>query len=142
MSVTTPATDPAVDLDNATRRFAKATAAYMVGLEAAVGSLSTLTTGIHGFDYAVTVSHADKPHILPLLADLTFDIESAFGVTIKTLVMAGAVAKKNAGTRDLGAGEVRIKKASIRFAGGSVVKTSPGTAVIRYDILSARRELT
>jgi len=88
MTATTAAADPRVEIENATHRFAQATAAYMVRLEGILGSLKTLATGSHGFDYAVNVSHAEKPRILPLLADLTFDIESEFGVTIKTLAVA------------------------------------------------------
>lgn len=84
------ALDPAVEIDYACQRYADATAAYMVRLQRIVGSLETLTTGSHGFDYAVSVSHTDKLRIMPLLADLTFQIESEFGATIKTLANARA----------------------------------------------------
>jgi hypothetical protein len=92
MTATTAAADARVEIENATHRFAQATAAYMVRLEGILGSLKTLSMGSHGFDYAVNVSHSEKPRILPLLADLTFDIESEFGVTIKTLAVAQSLA--------------------------------------------------
>jgi hypothetical protein len=40
MSATTAAADPRVEIENATHRFAQATAAYMVRLEGILGSLN------------------------------------------------------------------------------------------------------
>ncbi len=40
--------------------------------------------------YAVTVSHKDKPDLLPRLWDLTYDIETEFGVKITTLAVCGS----------------------------------------------------
>ena len=80
--------DIAQEVDKARVRLAEATVAYIVRLNAIV-DITTLTTGAHGYDYAVTVSHEDKPALLPQLADLTFEIETAFGVKITTLAVAG-----------------------------------------------------
>jgi hypothetical protein len=77
----------AEEVEKVSNRLAKATAAYMTRLKDVV-DITTLTTGAHGYDYAVSVSQAAKPRILPLLADLTFEIESEFGVTIRTLAVA------------------------------------------------------
>lgn len=68
-------------------RLTEATAAYIVRLKD-IADISTLTTGLYGFDYAVTVSPRDKPDLLPRLADLTFDIQSEYGVVIKTLAVS------------------------------------------------------
>ena len=88
MTVTPRPLDPAVELDVTICRIGKATAEYMVRLENILGSLKTLTTGAHGFDYSVSVTPGEDLRIIPLLADLTFDIESEFGVTIRTLTNA------------------------------------------------------
>ena len=77
------------EIDKARGRLAAATADYIVRL-AAIADITTLTTGAHGFDYAVTVSHEDKPDLLPRLADLTYDIETEFGVQITTLAVCGS----------------------------------------------------
>jgi hypothetical protein len=88
--------DPAVVIDDACARYAEATAAYMVRLQRIVGSLETLTTGAHGFDYAVSVTTTEKLRTMPLLADLTFEIESEYGAVIKTLANARADLARNA----------------------------------------------
>jgi 23S rRNA A2030 N6-methylase RlmJ len=90
------ALDPAVVIDDACARYAEVTATYMVRLQRIVGSLETLTTGAHGFDYAVSVTTAEKLRIMPLLADLTFEIESEYGAVIKTLANACADVDRNA----------------------------------------------
>jgi hypothetical protein len=84
------ATDFAEEVDRARARLAAATAEYVVRL-AKIADITTLTTGAHGFDYAVTVSHKEKPDLLLLLADLTYDIETEFGVQITTLALAGSL---------------------------------------------------
>jgi hypothetical protein len=90
VTVTPITIDPAVEVHIAAQRIAEATAAYIVRLKGIVGSLDTLTTAAHGFDFAVTVDHADKLRILPLLAELTFDIETEFGVGIRTFAISGS----------------------------------------------------
>lgn len=87
MTVTIPTPEVAEEVQKVAQSLASATAAYIVRLKDIV-DVATLTLGAHGYDYAVTVSHADKPDILPLLADLTFDIEAEYGVTIRTLAVA------------------------------------------------------
>lgn len=82
-------TADAEDPDRIRNRFANATAAYIARLKD-IADISTLTPGIHDFDYAITVSAAEKPRVLPLLADLTFDIESEYGVAITTLAVTGS----------------------------------------------------
>ncbi len=82
--------DIAQELDRARARLATATAEYIVRL-AKIVDITTLTTGAHGFDYAVTVSHSDKPGLLLRLADLTYEIETEFGVQITTLAVAGSL---------------------------------------------------
>jgi hypothetical protein len=77
------------DPDRIRSRFANATAAYIARLKD-IADITTLTPGIYDFDYAVTVSAAEKPQLLPLLADLTFDIESEYGVAITTLAVTGS----------------------------------------------------
>ncbi len=89
----TPGYDVGEEIERVGHRLAKATAAYMVRLKD-IADITTLTTGSHGYDYAVTVSHADKPALLPLLSDLTFDIEAEYGVAITTLAVAGGLGKK------------------------------------------------
>ncbi|MEA2665021.1 MAG: hypothetical protein QOI11_1965 [Candidatus Eremiobacteraeota bacterium] len=79
----------AQEIEKAQYRLAKATAEYIVRL-AAIADITTLTTGDHGFDYAVTVSHKDKLDLLPRLSDLTYDIETEFGVKITTLAVCGS----------------------------------------------------
>jgi hypothetical protein len=93
MTITTTDGDVAEEVEKAGSRLARATAAYMTRLKD-IADITTLTTGAHGYDYAVTVSHADKPEVLVGLADLTFEIESQFGVTIRTLAVAGSLGKK------------------------------------------------
>ena len=94
----TPGREVSEEIEKAGNRIARATAAYVARLKDIV-DITTLTTGIHGFDYAVTVSHAEKPALLPLLSDLTFDIEAEFGVTIRTLAVArGRGVKKALGS--------------------------------------------
>ena len=90
---TTTDGEVAEELERAGNRLAKATAEYMTRLKD-IADITTLTVGAHGYDYAVTVSHADKPDVLAHLADLTFEIESQFGVTIRTLAVAGSLDKK------------------------------------------------
>jgi hypothetical protein len=80
--------EPAFEIYLATCRYAEATAAYMVRLEEIVGSLKTLTTGSHGFDYLVSVSQTDLLRIQALLSELTFDTDTEFGVTIRTRAVA------------------------------------------------------
>jgi hypothetical protein len=65
-----------------------ATAAYMARLKD-IADLDTLRIGMHGFDYAITVRQEEKLALLPLLADLTMDIEDEFGVKITTLAQVG-----------------------------------------------------
>lgn len=93
MTVTDVRGDAAEEVEKAASRLTRATPAYIARLKD-IADIATLSRGSHGFDYAVTVSHADKPRILPLLADLTFEIENEFGVKITTLAVAtGPVAK-------------------------------------------------
>ena len=70
----------------AAHQIAEATVEYIARLNELV-DIRTLTTGAYGFDFAVGVRSADKLALLPQLADLTFDIESQFGVSIKTLAV-------------------------------------------------------
>jgi hypothetical protein len=76
------------EIDKARTRLAAATAEYIVRL-ATIADVTTLTTGAHGFDYAVTVSPKDKPDVLLRLGGLTYDIETEFGVKITTLAVCG-----------------------------------------------------
>ncbi|MDB5092193.1 MAG: hypothetical protein JWO85_294 [Candidatus Eremiobacteraeota bacterium] len=93
MTVTDLRGDVAEAVEKAASRLTRATAAYIARLKD-IADVATLSRGSHGFDYAVSVSHADKPGVLPLLADLTFEIENEFGVTITTLAVAtGPVVK-------------------------------------------------
>lgn len=112
--MTVPMTAPALaeEIEKVGSRIAQATAAYVTRLKDIV-DISTLAPGTHDFDYAVTVSHADKPRILPLLSDLTFDIETEFGVTLRTLAMAAIAPSEGTG----------------EFAGGPNV--SPGRCTTR-----------
>jgi hypothetical protein len=71
------------ELERAATRLANATVAYLVRLKD-IADITTLTIGAHGFDFGVTVSHADMPDVLPRLADLTFEIEDEYGVHITT----------------------------------------------------------
>jgi hypothetical protein len=80
----TPRPDALID-ECIVKRITDATATYMVALERIVGSLRTLTTASHGFDYAVSVTPDEMLRILPLISDLEFDIETNFGVTIRTI---------------------------------------------------------
>ena len=93
MTITTTDGEVAEEMERAGSRLAKATAEYMTRLKD-IADITTLTVGAHGYDYAVTVSHADKPDVLARLADLTFEIESQFGVTIRTLAVAGGLGKE------------------------------------------------
>lgn len=68
--------------------YSQATTAYMAGL-AQIADMSTLTTGMHGYDYAITVPQNEKLALLPQLAELTIAIEDEYGVKIATLAMAG-----------------------------------------------------
>jgi hypothetical protein len=93
MTVTDVPGNAAEEVEKATTRLIRATVAYIARLKD-IADIDTLSRGSHGFDYSVTVSHADKPRILPLLADLTFEIENEFGVKITTLAAAtGPVGK-------------------------------------------------
>ena len=80
--------EAAEEIDKATIRLAKATAAYMARLKD-IADIRTLTTGAYGYDYAITVEPRKKLRVLPLLADLTFTIEDQFGVQITTLAVSG-----------------------------------------------------
>jgi hypothetical protein len=80
-----PAT--AAEIERVATRLANATVAYLVRLRD-IADITTLTVGAHGFDFGVTVSHADMPHVLPRLADLTFEIEDEYGVHITALPVA------------------------------------------------------
>ncbi|HEV2738338.1 MAG TPA: hypothetical protein VGU66_07125 [Candidatus Elarobacter sp.] len=91
MTITTTDGEVAEEMERAGSRLAKATAEYMSRLKD-IADITTLTVGAHGYDYAITVSHADKPDVLAHLADL--EIESQFGVTIRTLAVAGSLGKK------------------------------------------------
>ncbi len=93
MTVTDVRADVAEEVEKAASRMTRATPAYIARLKD-IADVATLTRGRYGFDYAVTGRHADKPRILPLLADLTFEIENEFGVKITTLAVAtGPVAE-------------------------------------------------
>ncbi|MDB5042366.1 MAG: hypothetical protein JWN27_3092 [Candidatus Eremiobacteraeota bacterium] len=93
MTVTDVPGNAAEEVEKAASRLTRATVAYIARLKD-IAHIDTLSRGSHGFDYSVTVSHADKPRILPLLADLTFEIENEFGVNITTLAVAtGPVGK-------------------------------------------------
>jgi hypothetical protein len=81
--------DPAVEIEISKQHYARATVAYLTRLREIVGSLDTLTEGGHGHDYAVTVRASEKPRIWGLLADLRFEIDEEFGVTITTLAVSG-----------------------------------------------------
>jgi len=70
----------------AAHQIADATVEYVARLNELV-DIRTLTTGAYGFDFAVGVRSEEKLGLLPRLADLTFDIESQFGVTIRTLAV-------------------------------------------------------
>lgn len=76
--------DRVVTIDAACERYAEATADYIVRLETIVGSLQSLTTGDHGFDYTVSVPQSEILRIDGLLADLTFETESKYGAIIRT----------------------------------------------------------
>ena len=65
-----------------------AVVAYIAGLAPLV-DLRTLTSGAHGFDFAVTVPQDEKPDVLPRLANVTMDVEDRFGVQFRTLAVAG-----------------------------------------------------
>ncbi len=71
----------------AAHQIAEATVEYIARLNELV-DIRTLSLGAYGFDFAVGVRSDDKLALLPRLADLTFDIESQFGVSIKTLAVA------------------------------------------------------
>lgn len=86
MTLTTIAPGTGEDVEVAAHRLAEATVEYIARLKDLV-DITTLSTGAYGYDFAVGVSSADKPEILLQLADLTLDIESLFGVTIKTLAL-------------------------------------------------------
>ena len=84
--VTNP--EAVAEVEQKAAQLARATVAYMARLKD-IADLSTLRAGTHDFDYAVTVPQDEKLALLPLLADLTVDIEDEFGVKITTLALAG-----------------------------------------------------
>jgi hypothetical protein len=87
MTVTTTlSAEVAEEVAVAAHQIADATVEYIARLNELV-DIRTLTTGAHGFDFAVGVRSDGKLDLLPRLADLTFDIESRFGVPIKTLAV-------------------------------------------------------
>ena len=88
MIVTELSTEAFDEVQKNTESVMRATVEYMCRLSQ-IADISTLSLGIHDYDYAVTVPQDEKPRILPLLADLTFAIEDEFGVQITTLAVAG-----------------------------------------------------
>ncbi|HEY0383299.1 MAG TPA: hypothetical protein VGC72_13980 [Candidatus Elarobacter sp.] len=84
--VTNP--EAAAEVEEKAALLARATVAYIARLKG-IADIGTLTSGTHGFDYAVTVPQDEKLTLLPVLSDLTMSIEDEFGVKITTLAVAG-----------------------------------------------------
>ncbi len=93
MTLTPMTPDFTEQVELAAYRLANATVAYIARLKDLV-DITTLSTGDHGFDFAVGVNSADKPAVLLQLADLTFDIESQYGVSIRTLAMSDGTCQR------------------------------------------------
>ena len=87
MTVTTTlGAEVAEEVAVAAHQIAEATVEYIARLNELV-DIRTLTTGAHGFDFAVSVRSENKLDLLPHLSDLTMSIEDEFGVTIRTLAV-------------------------------------------------------